>query len=332
MPANLPPQYFEAEKKLRTAKNNADKVMVLEEMLAIMPKHKGTDHLRADLRRKIAKLTEAADKKSATQRTSMLIEKVGAAQITVIGLPNAGKSHLVSSITNASPSVAAYPFTTHSATPGMMEFENIQIQLIDTPPLTGESTEWWLINTIRRADGLLIVVDLSDAPVAQMENIVAQLERMRIGLFERKAVAGQGKEEEPDVVLYQKKALIIGNKIDLDNNGQNYQALQNKYDAQLATIAISAKEGYGLAELKLKIYQMLGIIRVYTKVPGNKPDFTKPIILKRGGKLEDAAAAVHKDFAAKLKYARIWGSGKHDGLMAKRDHTLEDGDIIELHL
>jgi len=332
MPANLPPQYFEAEKRLRAAKNNADKVLVLEEMLAIMPKHKGTDKLRADLRHRIAKLTEAADKKSATQRTSMLIEKVGAAQITVIGLPNAGKSHLVSSITNASPSVAAYPFTTHSATPGMMEFENIQIQLIDTPPLTGESTEWWLINTIRRADGLLIVVDLCDAPVAQVENIVAQLERMRIGLFERKAVAEQEKEEEPGVVLYQKKALIIGNKIDLDNNGQNYQALQKKYDAQLATIAISAKEGYGLAELKLKIYQMLGIIRVYTKAPGNKPDFTDPIVLKKGSKLDDAAAAVHKDFAARLKFARIWGSGKHDGVMAKRDHVLEDGDIIELHL
>jgi ribosome-interacting GTPase 1 len=332
MPANLPPQYFEAEKKLRAAKNNADKVMVLEEMLAIMPKHKGTDKLRADLRHRIAKLIEAADKKSATQRASMLIEKVGAAQTAVIGLPNAGKSYLVSSITNASPSVAAYPFTTHNATPGMMEFENIQIQLIDTPPLTGDSTEWWLTNTIRRADGLLIVVDLSDAPVAQMENIEAQLGRMRIGLFERKAVAIQEQEEAPDIILHQKKALIIGNKIDQDNKGQKYQALQNKYDAQLTTIAISAKEGYGLAELKLKIYQMLGIIRVYTKAPGNKPDFNDPIILKKGSKLDDAAAEVHKDFTAKLKYARIWGSGKHDGLMAKRDHVLEDGDIIELHL
>jgi small GTP-binding protein len=263
----------------------------------------------------------------------MLIEREGAAQLTVIGLPNAGKSQLVSSITNASPAIAEYPFTTRSATPGMMEFENIQIQLIDTPPLTGESTEWWLVNTIRRADGLLIVVDLSDAPLTQMEAITAQLERMRIGLFERKAEEGQEEEEEEqNVVLSQKKALIIGNKIDLDNASPNYQALREKYDKQLPTIAISAKEGNGLDELKLKIYQMLDIIRVYTKAPGKKPDFTEPIILKRGSKLDDAAAEVHKDFAAKLKYARIWGSGKHDGLMAKRDHILEDGDIIELHL
>ncbi len=331
MPANLPPQYFEAEKKLRTAKNTADKILAVEEMLAIMPKHKGTDKLRADLRHRIAKLVEAADKKAATQRTSMLIEKEGAAQIVVIGLPNAGKSQLVSSITNASPTVAEYPFTTRAATPGMMEFENIQIQLIDTPPLTGESIEWWLIDTIRRADGLLIVVDLSNAPLAQMEAITAQLERMRIGLFESKAEEEQDDEEEI-IVLSQKRALIIGNKIDLDNASQNYQALQEKYGEQIPIIAISAKEGNGLEELKLKIYQMLDIIRVYTKAPGKKPDFAEPIILKRGSKLDDAAAEVHKDFAAKLKYARIWGSGKHDGLMVKRDHVLEDGDIIELHL
>ena len=325
MPANLPPQYFEAEKKLRTAKSTGDKIMALEEMLAIMPHHKGTDKLRADLRRRIAKLIEASDKKAATQRASMLIEKEGAAQLTVIGLPNAGKSQLVSSITNASPAIAEYPFTTRSATPGMMEFENIQVQLIDTPPLTEQTTEWWLVNTIRRADGLLIVVDLSDAPLAQIEAITAQLERMRIGLLETKT-------EEQDVPLSQKKALIVGNKIDLDNAEENYQALQNKYGERLPVIAISAKEGNGLEELKLKIYQMLDVIRVYTKAPGKKPDFAEPIILSRGSKLGDAAAEVHKDFRAKLKYARIWGSGKHDGLMVKRDHILQDGDIIELHL
>jgi ribosome-interacting GTPase 1 len=133
MPANLPPQYFEAEENFRSANTTPGKIAALEEMLAIMPKHKGTDHLRAELRRRIAKLTQASDKKAATQRASMVILKEGAAQIVVVGPPNAGKSQLVSSVTSASPTVAEYPFTTHSATPGMMEFENIQIQLIDTP-------------------------------------------------------------------------------------------------------------------------------------------------------------------------------------------------------
>ena len=314
MPANLPPQYFEAEKKFRLAKNPADKIVALEEMLAIMPKHKGTDHLRADLRRKIARLTQISEKKAATQRASMLIDKEGAAQIVVIGLPNAGKSQLVSSLTNASPTVAEYPFTTKNATPGMMEFENIQIQLIDTPPLTEQSVVWWLPHMIRRADALLIVVDLGDAPLAQVEAIFTELESRKIDIKDKV------------------KALIVGNKLDLANAKENHLALKNKYQGQLPVIAISAREGVGLEELKREIFQMLDIIRVYTKAPGQKPEFTDPIILERGSTLEDAAASVHKDFAAKLKYARIWGSGKHDGIMAKRDHVLQDGDIIELHL
>ena len=325
MPANLPPQYFEAEKNFRLAKRPEEKIAVLEEMLAIMPKHKGTDHLRAELRGRIAKLTQLATKKSGAHRASMAIEKEGAAQIAVIGLPNAGKSQLVASITNASPTVAEYSFTTHAATPGMMEFENIQIQLIDTPPLAPPSIEWWLRHMLIRADALLVIVDLNDAPLAQMEDITAELEKIRI-------VIGERKVEEPDTILYQKRALIIGNKLDLGNASESYTALKNKYEEQLPVIAISAKEGSGLEELKREIYQMLDIIRVYTKTPRQKPDFNDPIILKRGSTLEDAAADVHKDFAHKLKYARIWGSGKHNGLMAKRDHILEDGDVIELHL
>ena len=324
MPANLPPQYFEAEKIFRLAKNPAEKIAALEEMLAIMPKHKGTDHLRAELRRRIAKLNEASEKKSATQRATMVIEKEGAAQVVVTGLPNVGKSQLVSSVTNASPTIAEYPFTTHAATPGMMEFENIQIQLIDTPPLGRQPVEFWLPPMLRRADALLVVVDLSNAPLAQIETTVMQLGRMRIGIGTENAEEG--------LIISQKKALIIGNKIDLDNANENYTALHNKYKEQFPVIAISAKGGVGLEELKLKTYQMLDIIRVYTKTPGQKPDFTAPIILDRGSTVEDAAASVHKDFRAGLKYARIWGSGKHDGLMAKKDHILQDGDVIELHM
>jgi len=315
MPANLPPQYFEAEQNFREAKNPAEKIAALEEMLAIMPKHKGTDHLRAKLRARIAKLTEASEKKLATKRASVVIEKEGAAQMAVIGLPNAGKSQLISSITNASPTVADYPFTTHSATPGMMEFENIKIQLIDTPPLVPQSIDFWLPPMLRRADALLIMVDLASAPLEQMEAITAQLEKMRIEIGGDKA-----------------KALIIGNKLDLEGASRNYTTLKNEYEGRLSLIAISAREGTGLEELKAKIYEVLDVIRVYTKAPGKKPDFNDPIILDRGSTLADAAAEVHKDFLAKLKYARIWGSGKHDGVMAKRDHILADGDIIELHL
>jgi ribosome-interacting GTPase 1 len=326
MPANLPPQYFDAEKNFREAKDPLEKIAALEEMLAIMPKHKGTDHLRAELRARIAKLTQLAAKKSGARRASMVIEKEGAAQVAVIGLPNAGKSQLVSSITNASPTIAEYPFSTHSATPGMMEFENIKIQLIDTPPLVPQAIDFWLPPMLRRADALLIILDLADAPLEQMIAIIAQLEKMRIVIGD--AAAG----DDAEFTVWHQKALIVGNKFDQDKASQNYEALKAKYGGQFPIIPISARGGTGLEELKSKIYEVLNIIRVYTKAPGKKPDFTDPIVVDRGSTLEDAAAEVHKDFAAKMKYARIWGSGKHDGVMAKRDHILEDGDIIELHL
>jgi small GTP-binding protein len=326
MPANLPPHYFEAEKAFREAKDPLEKIAALEEMLAIMPKHKGTDHLRAELRGRIAKLTQQAAKKSGARRASLMIEKEGAAQLAVIGLPNAGKSHLIAAITNASPPVAEYPFTTHQALPGMMEFENIKIQLIDTPPLAPQSTEFWMPPMLRKADALLVIIDLSADPLEQMETITEQLKKMRVIL------GGSSAEIDPDYTVWHKKALVVGNKSDLDVDGRNFAILKSEYSERFPLTTISATEGTGLEELKTRIYQVLDIIRVYTKAPGQKPDPNDPIILKRGGTLADAAAEVHKDFRAKMKYARIWGSAKHDGVMARRDHILEDGDIIELHL
>jgi len=327
MPANLPPQYYEAEKRFRSVKSPEEKIAVLEEMLAIMPKHKGTDHLKAELRGRIAKLTQLASKKSGARRASMAIDKEGAAQIVVIGPPNTGKSQLVASITNASPAVAEYPYTTQEAVTGMMEFENIQIQLIDTPPLTPQSTDWWLRHMLIRADAMLAVIDLSNAPLTQMEDLIEQLRNARISLSKVRTA-----EEEPLTITYPKKALIVGNKIDHPDASKNCDAIKGKYGGQLPVIAISARDGTGLEELKLGIFNMLEIIRVYTKAPGGKPDLTDPIILKRGSTLKDAAEEVHKDFAAKLKFARIWGSGKHDGVAVKRNHVLQDGDIIELHM
>jgi hypothetical protein len=328
MPANLTPQYLEAERNFRQAKTTLEKIACLEEMLAVMPKHKGTDHLRADLRTKLASLTKSLDKKTATQRLSMTIEKVGAAQVAVIGLPNAGKSQIVAGVTNATPTIAAYPFTTQSATPGMMTFDNVQIQLVDTPPLSERPPEWWLLNIIRRADSLLLVVDLSQDPVAQAETLIAKLGEKRIGLGEPEDDAADAK----DAPVSYKKTIIVGNKADLDDGGRNFQALRNRFAARFPVVAVSAASGTGLDEMQQEIFRMLDIIRVYTKEPGAKPDMTDPMILKRGSTVQMAAASIHKSFAQRMKFARIWGSGKFDGVMVKRDHVLQDGDIIEVHL
>jgi small GTP-binding protein len=328
MPANLTPAYFEAEKRFREAKSTQEKIVALEEMLAVMPKHKGTDHLKADLRRKIARLTQESERKGGGQRASMMVPKEGAAQVVIVGLPNAGKSQLVASITKATPSVAEYPFTTQNAVPGMMEFENIKIQLVDMPPMVSGSVPFWIPPTLRRADALLIMVDLSNSPLDQLIDISMQLEEMRIGIGREKP------EEEPGWTW--KKAIIVGNKLDLaEEKGTaeaDLQALREEYEDLVPVLGISAKNGTGLEDLRLKVFEVLDIIRVYTKTPGQKPDLTDPIILRRGSTLADAAEDVHKDFLAKLKFARLWGSGKHDGVMVKRDHVLEDGDIIELHM
>lgn len=326
MPANLPPEYFHAEKRYRQAKSPEEKVEALEAMFSIMPKHKGTDRLRAELRTKIAKFTEESQRKLATSRkgSAYCIRKEGAGQVILAGLPNAGKSQLVSTLSEASPIVADYPFTTKAPTPGMMRFENIQIQLVDIPPITDRNAQPWLPNLLRGADLLLIMVDLSEEPLSQIETIFGELERLKIRPI--------GGKEGTEPWISQKKALIVGNKEDLEGSEENYRRLGSQYSGEFPLISISAKGGIGLEGLKEEIYRRLDIIRVYTKAPGMKADLEEPIVIKRGSTVEDVAQSIHKDFHAKLKYAQVWGSGKYDGQKVKREHILEDGDVTELHL
>ncbi len=325
MPANLPPQYFDAEKRYRQAKTPEDKIEALEVMLAIMPKHKGTDRLHGDLRRKIAKLTEEAERKAATSRASFYIRKEGAGQVALVGLPNVGKSQLLAAVTDASPEIGAYPFTTRAPNIGMMKFENIQIQLVDTPPVTGRDSRVWLNNIARNADLIAIIVDLNNSPVQQLETTLQELENIGI-------VPVSNNITEATIGRRQRKMLIIANKSDLENSGTSAKQLNSRYSSQFPVISISASEGNNIEVLKSGIFQALEIIRVHTKSPGQKPDLTDPIILKRGSTVREAAEDVHKDFKSKLKYAMVWGSGKFDGQRVSQEHVLQDNDIIELHI
>lgn len=324
MPANLPPQYFDAEKHFREAKNPEEKIAALQTMLAVMPKHKGTDHLHAELRRKIARLTEEAERRYATSRTTFYIRKEGAGQVLFIGLPNTGKSQLLTAFTDALPEIAAYPFTTKSPVIGMMNFENIQIQLIDTPPVTSRESRIWLNNIARNADLIAIIVDLSTSPIEQVATTLQEFASIGI-------VSANDNSPEANDKL-QKKMLIIGNKVDLESSNLHSKELTRKYDAKFPVISISAKKGYNLEELKKVIFKSLNIIRVHTKNPGGKPDLNDPMIMKKGSTMKDAAEAVHKDFRIKLKYALVWGSGKFAGQRVSPDHVLQDNDIIELHI
>lgn len=331
MPANLPPQYYEAEKRYRVAKTNQEKLAILKEMWAIMPKHKGTDKLQGELKAKLSQLKKELQKKKKTGKStySRHVDKQGAAQMVLIGPPNAGKSQLVAGLTNATPEVAPYPFTTHEPLVGMMPFENIKFQLVDTPPITEEFIEPWLPEIIKYADYVILVVDLgSEAILEEMDVVIKKLEQSRIRL------SAKEEEVESDELSdkFCKKTMILGNKSDLEDAEERFQMLKELHAENFPVVSVSAKNLEGLKELKRKVYEELNIIRVYTKEPGKPADMADPIVLKRGSVLMDAARVIHKDFAYKLRYAKMWGSSKFSGQQVDRNHPLEDGDIVEFHL
>jgi len=326
MPANLPPQYFEAEKRYRVAKEPEDKIAALQAMLAIMPRHKGTDKLHAELRRKIAKFSQEAEREYATaRRTGFYIKPEGAGQVMLVGPANTGKSRILAEVSEAIPEIAEYPFTTKTPIPGMMKFEDIQVQLVDTPPIGHKEVKILLANTLRNADLIVIIIDLSLEPVSQVESALQGLREARIEPLTESAT-----QVTPG--SYPRRMLIVGNKNDLEGSNGNWQILRSQYAKLFPLASISAKEGNGLEEFKRAVYQALNIIRVYTKTPGSKADLSDPMILEKGSTLEEAAESLHKDFRQNLKYAVVWGSGKYDGQRASKGHVLQDGDIVEFHI
>jgi len=328
MPANLTPQYLEAELKFKQAKTTPEKIKALEVMMAVIPKHKGTERLRGQLKSRMAKLKDELQKRPTVGRAEQAynIKREGAAQVVLLGLPNAGKSSLLSQITHASSEVGDYPFTTQKPIPGMIEFENLQIQLVDTPPIQLDHIEPGFPNLIRNADALLLLADLTEDPIFQMEIILEELNNMRI------KVLGRGLIPSLEVGWASLRALPVGNKCDVKNAMAAYQKFESRFKNSFPILPISAKEGMNFDELKKEIYQILDIIRVYTKVPGKDADLSEPVILKKGSTVGDVALSIHKDFVAKLRYAKIWGSGKFEGQMVKRDYIVSEGDVIELHI
>ncbi len=328
MPANLPPQYFEAEKRFREAKTPQEKVEALEEMLMIMPKHKGTDKLRAEVRRKISKFKSQAQQRKGTgkRETAYSIEKEGAAQVVLVGPPNTGKSSLVAALTNAEPEIADFPHSTWKPTPGMAPFENIMFQLVDTPPINRQYVDPWMADLIRRCDIMAIVVDLHADPIGHLEETLEVLADLRI--FPEGSSIPADLKKPPFI----KKALVIVNKVDSEEAEEDFQVFLELCETNLPCVPASAKNHKHLRELLSKIFEVAGIIRVFTKAPGKRPDLNAPFILPRESTLETLAGKIHKDFVQKLKYARVWGKAVYDGQMIQKDHVLQDGDVVELHI
>jgi small GTP-binding protein len=320
MPANLPPQYFDVEKKYREAKDLREKLAHLQELLAIIPKHKGTEKLQADLKTKMSKLKDTISRQKKSGGTGgawYQVEKQGAGQVVLVGLPNSGRSALLNTLTNAHVEVALYPFTTNLPQVGMMEYEDIKIQIVDTPPLYDEAPAW-LFGLYRNGDILLIVLDVQSDMVKDLEMIKNMLNSRNI--FTNESDTGDTK-----------RTIILINKSDAGKPDAISDFI-GKCKEELQVMAASPETGSGIEQLKKQLFAALEIIRVYTKKIGHPVERKDPVVLKQGTTVIDAAEHIHKDFRKNLKFARLWNDADYSGLRVEKGHVLADGDLLEFHV
>jgi ribosome-interacting GTPase 1 len=321
MPANLTPDYKEAELRYKRARDDDERLNALLEMLALIPKHKGTEKLQADIKTRISKLRKQSGPKTsgAHRSTWYQIDKQGAGQVVLFGSPNTGKSSIVAALTGAQTTVAAYPFSTVAPQAGMMPFEDIQVQLIDTPPIY-EDTEPWVFHFLRVCDLALMVIDLDD------DDIIVAVEKLQSLLQARNIRLG------PDPADGARPCLVVGCKCDADGAAERQAIAAELLGAGRPILPVSATTGQGLEDLRARIFQGLHVVRVYTKRPGHPVEMKDPLILPAGSTVLAAAQHLHKDFAAQLRYAKYWDGDKIAGLMVERSHVIQDRAVIEFHI
>jgi uncharacterized protein len=330
MPANLTPQYLKAEQVYKDAKTNEEKIAALEEMLSVMPKHKGTDHLQADLKRRLAKLRDDSEREAKTKKKGFdpyRMDRNGAGQVLVMGAPNCGKSALVSKLTNAPTQVTPYPFGTTIPVPGMLRFEDVSIQLIDLPPVPGGDIPGGMLGLVKQTDGILLLADLSSGEVLDdIEALLKAFDARRARFFDRAHLPA------PESLVRDVPAILLASKADLPGAADVLPLLEELVRGRLIPVPISVERGDGLAEVPRRVFDLLDLVRIYSKVPGKPPDLSSPTPLRRGATVVDFARQIHRDFPDQLKEARVWGSARFDGQAVPRDHVLKDKDVVELHI
>jgi uncharacterized protein len=330
MAANLTPQYLEAEADYKKAQTAEERLECLQRMWSLVPKHKASEKLQAEIKKKLSdtKREIEQEKKSPKKAgVSYKIPRQGAGQYIVLGGPNVGKSRLLTRLTRATPEVAPYPFTTREPHVGMMEWEDVRVQLIDTPPITPDFMEGYLSSMVRSAEAALLMVDLGDddSPFGA-EAVLERLAQTKTVLV------GQPPADIEDFSIQHVKTLLVANKLDLPGAEDRLGIVRELFGQRFSVHPVSLEHGAGVEDLRAAIYRYLNVIRVYTKKPGKPPDMSSPFTLPIGGTVEQLAAQVHRDLAEQLKSARAWGTGVFDGQTVQRDHVLHDKDVVELHV
>jgi ribosome-interacting GTPase 1 len=329
MPANLPPQYSKVEEELRRASSPAEKLEKTRELFRLLPKHKGTEKLQAELKQKISRLKEEADSGKSTARKhglSYRVPREGAGQVVLLGAPNAGKSALLAALTHAHPEVAAYPFTTRAPQPGMMRVHDVDIQLVDLPPISADVMEPWIPSIVRAANAAWLVVSLADDDL--VENAQAVINRL--AAVHTDLVADLPHESEDEATIHV-RTMLVANQADAPGASDRLAILEELMPLPYKSCSVSAAVGTNLDSLRLATYDFLEIMRIYTKLPGRPPDRQRPFTLPIGGSVLDLAREIHRDLQDQIKFARVWGEFVHDGQSVGRDHILHEGDIVEIH-
>jgi ribosome-interacting GTPase 1 len=329
MTANLSPEYKEAEARFRKATSHEERLRALEDMLAWIPKHKGTEKMQADLKTRIARMREEGDKapRAGGGKSALItVERQTEAMAMLLGPPNVGKSSLLRALSKAQPEVAPYPFTTQVPCSGIARHEDVPIQIVDLPALSAERPLPWVIGQARNADLLFLVVDLSVDPLTELHDTLALLEQAK--LFPRREPAAA-----PEEIRHRaSRAAVVGNKLDAPGARENLEAFRELYDGELGLLSVSAATGEGVASVPAHVFEACRLLRVYAKQPGKPPDTEAPFVLRAGATVGTLAGRIHKDLAQTLKFARIWGAHTFDGQRVISDYALHDKDVVELHV
>ena len=390
MPANLPAEAKHKWEEASQARNPQKKIEKLREFLSLVPKHKGTENLRAQVKRKIAilrrEIAERKSKKAGRGGPRFFVEKEGDAQIVILGPTNVGRSSLLSLLTNAKVEISDYQYTTKEPTPGMFLYRDLQFQTVETPALMDGSADGgaWGLQTLaaaRNADGLLLMVDLSKDPIEQFSMILRELEKARILTREPKArveierkhvgagfrivvlgslvdctpkdveqlfksyrihdatvkIRGEASIDDIEDAIFEstiyRPAILIANKTDLPNTAKRIEQLKEFVGEKLKIFPVSCKTLSGFEKIGFEIFEMLNIIRVYTKEPNKRLPSQKPFTIKKGSTILDLAKRIHSDFYEQFSYAKVWSKRlRFSPQKVGGSFILEDGDTVEIHM